>query len=66
MAIFKKNITTSGTFKNISVCDGLFIDVETGEEIEVSKILEEVYGSGQAFELSVKQKTENEITPEDE
>lgn len=63
MANFKKSITTNGKFKMLAVENGIFLDTETGEQIPVADILENVYGSGQPFDLSVTQKSDDEITP---
>ena len=63
MANFKKSITTNGKFKMLAVENGIFLDTETGEQIPVAEILENVYGSGQPFDLSVTKKSDDEITP---
>lgn len=63
MANFKKSITTTGKFKMIAVENGIFVDTETGEQIQIAEILEDVYGSGQPFDLSVTQKSDDDITP---
>lgn len=61
-AVFKKNIKISGKFKGLSVVDNSFVDTETGEEINVAKIISDVYGNT-PFDLDVTQKTEDDIAP---
>lgn len=63
MAEFKRSVNTTGKFKGISVIDGNFLYSDTGEAIDVARILEEVYGSGQPFDLSTTQKSDDAITP---
>ena len=64
-AVFKKSITTQGKFKNLVVRDGSFVDDETGEIINVAKIIESAMGEV-PFDLSVSQKTEDDVTPDSE
>lgn len=61
MASFKKSISTNGTFKMLAVQDGIFLDTETGEVINVADIIESALGSGQPFDLKVSQKDEKDI-----
>lgn len=66
MAEFKRSINTSGKFKMLCVQDGIFLDSETGEQLAAANILEEVYGTGQPFDLSTTQKSDDAITPNNE
>ena len=63
MATFKKSISINGKFKMLAVQDGAFFDTETGEMIPVADIIESALGTGQPFDLSITQKTEDDITP---
>lgn len=60
MAIFKRNITTSGKFKGIVTNGECFIDDETGELIPLAKILYDVYGDT-PFDLSASQKLDEDL-----
>lgn len=57
MATFKKTTSVSGSFKNLIVQDGKFVDEESGEIIDVAGILANVYGSN-AFELKTSFKSD--------
>ena len=43
MGNFTRNVTIKGKFKNIIATGDGFMDDETGEDIDLSKILYEIY-----------------------
>lgn len=57
---FKKTTSTSGKIKNVVVHEGSFVDEETGDVIDLVKILGDVYGD-QPFDLSASAKVELEL-----
>ena len=64
MANFKR--TTSGKFKMLAIADGKnFIDYETGEFVDFPDIISKHLGE-EPFDLSITQKSETDITPENE
>ena len=64
MANFKRTLNTNGKFKMLAIADGnKFIDYETGEFVDVPDIIGKCMGE-QPFDLSVTQKSETDITPE--
>ena len=65
MANFKRTLNTNGKFKMLAIVDGKqFIDYETGEVIDVPEIIGRCMGK-EPFDLSVTQKSETDITPDD-
>ena len=60
MGTFKKTTVTKGQFKNISATGDGFMDDETGELINLSKILHEIYEDN-SFELSTSLKADEPI-----
>lgn len=65
MANFKRTLNTNGKFKMLAIADGnKFIDYETGELVDVPDIISKCMG-GEPFDLSVTQKSETTITPDD-
>lgn len=60
-AIFKKSESVKGKWKEISCINGSFVDPETGEEINIAEILEQVYGSNTIFSLSTSNKVDVEL-----
>ena len=66
MAKFKRTTNTNGRFKMLAIADGnKFIDYETGEFVDVPDIIGKCVGE-EPFDLSVTQKSETDITPENE
>ena len=66
MANFKRTLNTNCKFKMLAVADGNnFIDHETGEVVNVANIIGKCLGE-EPFDLSVTQKYETDITPENE
>lgn len=64
MASFKKNISINGTFKALAVAeDNCFLDLETGEMVDVAGIIKLAIGANQPFDLKVSQKDDVDITP---
>ncbi len=64
MANFKRTLNTNGKFKMLAIADGNnFIDYETGELVDVANIIGKCLGE-EPFDLSVTQKSETDITPE--
>ena len=57
---FKKTINTSGKIKGLMVHEGVFMDVETGERVDLAGMLENVY-KDQPFEISTTAKDETEL-----
>ena len=65
MANFKRTLNTNGKFKMLAIAEGNnFIDYETGEVVDVADIIGKCLGEEQPFDLSVTQKSETDITPE--
>ena len=65
MANFKRTLNTNGKFKMLAIADGnKFIDYETGELVDVPDIISKCMGE-EPFDLSVTQKSETTITPND-
>ena len=60
MGTFKKTTVTKGQFKNIIATGDGFMDDETGELINLSKILHEIYEDS-PFELSTSLKADEPI-----
>lgn len=60
MANFKKSVNTSGKIKNVVSNGEVFIDNETGEELNLAEIFYKVYG-GSPFEISSSQKEDIEL-----
>lgn len=60
MAQFKKSRTLKGTFKNVIISDNSLVDEESGEQIDLIKILSEVYGQN-AFDISTSLKTDEDV-----
>lgn len=60
MGVFKRNITTSGKFKNVVSNGNGFMDSDTGELIPLAEILYNVYGDT-PFDLSTSQKSDEEL-----
>jgi len=66
MANFKRTTNTNAKFKMLAVADGNdFIDYETGEVVDVANIISKCMGE-EPFDLSVTQKSETDITPDNE
>jgi len=61
MGTFTKNTVTKGKFKSIIACeDGTFMDDESGETIDLGKILFEKYGTT-PFELTTSLKVDEDV-----
>lgn len=60
---FKKSTSIVGTFKEIIVNNGEFIDGETGEVLDLPSILEQIYGE-KSFTITTKEKDSSEINTE--
>lgn len=60
---FKKSTSIVGTFKEIIVNNGEFIDGETGEVLDLPSILEQIYGE-KSFTITTKEKDSSEINAE--
>lgn len=69
MVQIKKSTTLKGTFKNITInADGVFVDFETGEMLDVAGILFETYGD-EPFTMQTASKIDEDIdvtTPDEE
>lgn len=63
MAQFKKSRTLKGTFKNVVINEGMLMDEETGEAIDIVSILSQVYGSN-AFDITTSLKADEDINVE--
>lgn len=61
MTKFKRSINLSGKIENIISNGDIFIDSETGEEINLFKILYDVYGNT-PFSISTSQKVDEELS----
>lgn len=60
MASFKRSTSLSGKFKGVIVKDGMFIDCETSEVIDVAAILEKVYGNN-PIDITTSYKADEEL-----
>lgn len=60
MVKFNRNTTTSGKITKVQVNNGLFIDYETGEVLDVARIFETIYGNN-VFDISVKLAEKEEL-----
>ena len=60
---FKKSTSIVGTFKEMIVNNGEFIDGETGEVLDLPSILEQIYGE-KSFTVTTKEKDSSEINAE--
>lgn len=60
MGQFKKTSNISGKIKGLMIHDGVFINAETGERIDVVKQLQSVYGD-ETFDLSTSLKIDEDI-----
>lgn len=60
MASFKRTSAINGKFKDIAIVNGKFVDTETGEEIDVIGILNNVF-HGNTFTLSASYKADEDI-----
>lgn len=61
MAKFKRSTNLSGKIENIISNGDMFIDGETGEEINLFEILNSVYGNT-PFSISTSQKIDEELS----
>ena len=60
MGIFKRTTTTNGSYKELVVENGSFVDPESGEEVDVARQLERIYGT-QVFSLKTAAKQDEDI-----
>lgn len=60
MANFKKSTNVTGSYKELAVENGKFVDAETGEEINVAGQLEQIYGT-QIFSLKTASKFDEDL-----
>lgn len=60
MGNFTRNVTIKGKFKNIIATGDGFMDDETGEDIDLSKILYEIY-KDTPFELTTSYKSDEDM-----
>lgn len=63
MIKFSKSGTVTGKLKFLAVNDGIFVDAETGEQIDLARIIESVVGT-EPFDMTLTQKSDTDITPE--
>lgn len=61
MGTFTKNTVTKGKFKSIIACeDGTFMDDESGQTVELAKLLYQTYGDS-PFELTTTLKVDEDV-----
>ena len=60
MGNFTRNVTVKGKYKNIIATGDGFMDDETGEEINLSKELYEIY-KDTPFELTTSYKSDEDV-----
>lgn len=59
---FSKSETVKGSFKGISIHEGIFLDDETGETIDLVQKLTNLFGGEDVvFDLSATLKTDEEL-----
>lgn len=58
--MFKKTISIDGKFKALVISNGNFVDVETGETINLVEALSDIYGED-PFSLTTNAKASEEI-----
>lgn len=62
----KKSKTINAKFKSLAVDDlNNFIDLETGEIINIAKVISQTVGEGQPVDVVVSNKDDEDITPEE-
>lgn len=57
MIKFNKLNTITGTMKNICVANGMFVDDETGEVVDLVSMLQQVFGDS-PFDMRVSRKSD--------
>lgn len=57
MIKFSKSNTITGTMKNICVINGMFVDDETGEVVDLISLLQQEFGD-QPFDMKVSRKSD--------
>ena len=57
MIKFNKSNTITGTMKNICVVNGMFVDDETGEVVDLVSMLQQVFGDS-PFDMKVSRKSD--------
>lgn len=57
MIKFNKSNTITGTMKNICVVNGMFVDDETGEVVDLVSMLQQVFGDN-PFDMKVSRKSD--------
>lgn len=62
----KKSKNINARFKSLAVSEGKsFIDLETGELIDLASIVSKTIGDGEPVDVQITNKLEEDITPED-
>ena len=57
----KKTETIKGTVKGIVIHDGMIMDEDSGELVELAKFFKNLFGEDTPFDLSVTLKSDEEI-----
>ena len=61
MTQFKKTSTTKGSFKGLVIHEGMLMDEETGEVVNVIDLISKVYGEDTVFDLTTTLKIDEDL-----
>jgi len=61
MTQFKKTSTTKGSFKGLVIHEGMFMDEETGEVVNVIDLISKAYGDDIVFDLTTTLKIDEDL-----
>lgn len=65
MVQIKKNRGTTARFKNFAVnADRNFIDLETGEVVDINSVVASVIGEDEPIDINITNKVEEEVDPD--
>lgn len=58
---FKKSNSVNGKLKGICVHEGIFMDAESGEQVDVADLIARAVGEDTEVDISVSVKTDEDI-----